>query len=297
MMNKLLIFALVSMGLLSAVVRSEEITIKPAKLVLNAELLVASEAITEGPMVLLLHGTLAHNKMEIIATMQELLADEGINSLAPNLSLGLNHRQGFYDCETDHLHRHENAKIELGYWVNWLKQQGVDRVLIAGHSRGGSQAAAYSIAADEVIKGQFLIAPSDSTQQSRAEGYEQRYMVALADKIAQAKALQAHEWMPERTSFIYCLRGGKVSAGSFLSYYDPQESLNTVDLLQGQTLPTLIVAGTADEVVADLPAQIETADLPQVRFEILEDADHFFRDLYADEVLELMLEHIEEVMP
>jgi pimeloyl-ACP methyl ester carboxylesterase len=70
-----------------------------------------------------------------------------------------------------------------------------------------------------------------------------------------------------------------------------------VDLLQGQTLPTLIVAGTADEVVADLPAQIEAADLPQVRFEILEDADHFFRDLYADEVLELMLEHIEEVMP
>lgn len=296
MMKKLLLPLMVSLGMMSGPLMAEEVIMKSGSLTLNAELSVASDAITDGPMVLILHGTLAHNQMEIIATLQELLADEGINSLAPNLSLGVDNRHGAYDCETDHVHKHEDAQTELGLWADWLQNQGVEQVLIAGHSRGGSQVAAYTQNAHEIIKGQILIAPSDSTAEGRATGYEKRYMVPLASKVAEAKALAADAWMPKHTSFIYCLRGGEVSAGSFLSYYSPQQSLNTVELLQGQALPTIIVAGTADKVVANLPAQVEAADLPQVRFEILEDADHYFRDLYADEVLEFMLEQLDEVM-
>ncbi len=295
-MKKLFLPALLTVGLMASAVQAEEVTIKPDALALNAELSVATGDITEGPMVLIQHGTLAHNKMEIIATLQELLADEEINSLAPNLSLGMDNRHGAYDCETDHVHKHENAMTELGHWVEWLKAQGVEQVLIAGHSRGGGQVAAYSRHADPVVKSQFLIAPTDSTASKRAAGYEKNYAVALADKVAEAKALPADAWMSDNTSFIYCLRGGKVSAASFLSYYDPQDEQNTVELLKGQSLATTIIAGSLDKVVPDLPSQVEAAGLDHVRFEMLEDADHFFRDLYADEIVEYMLEQLDEVM-
>ncbi|HCH24789.1 MAG TPA: alpha/beta hydrolase [Oceanospirillaceae bacterium] len=296
-MKNILISTLLGLGLLvNSAAQAEEIVIKPDALTLNAKLSVANGDITSGPMVLLLHGTLAHNDMEIIATLQELMADEEINSLAPNLSLGVDNRHGVYDCETDHVHKHEDAVTELGYWVDWLKAQGVEQVLIAGHSRGGGQVAAYTRNADAVVKGQFLLAPTDSMPADQAAGYARRYTVPLADKVAEAKALPADGWMSDKTSFIYCLRGGKVSAASFLSYYAPQATHNTVELLQGQALPTMIVAGSADKVVDNLPAQVEAAGLPQVRFELLEDADHYFRDLYADEVLEYMLEQLDEVM-
>ena len=295
-MKKLLLSTLLTVGLLAPAVHAEEVTIKPGALTLNAELSVAAGDITDGPMVLIQHGTLAHNKMEIIATLQELLADEEINSLAPNLSLGMDNRHGSYDCETDHVHKHEDAMTELGQWVDWLKAQGVEQILIAGHSRGGGQVAAYTRNADAVIKGQFLIAPTDTTAETRAAGYEKRYSVPLADKVAQAKALASDAWMPENTSFIYCLRGGEVSAGSFLSYYDPQDEMNTVELLKDQSLPTTIIAGSLDKVVPNLPAQVDAAALDHVRFEVLEDADHYFRDLYADEIIEYMLEQLDEVM-
>lgn len=295
-MKKLLLPTLLTVGLLAPAVQAEEVTIKPGALTLNAELSVAAGDITDGPMVLIQHGTLAHNKMEIIATLQELLADEEINSLAPNLSLGMDNRHGTYDCETDHVHKHENAMTELGQWVDWLKAQGVEQILIAGHSRGGGQVAAYTRNADAAVKGQFLIAPTDTTAETRAVGYEKRYSVPLADKVAEAKALAADQWMPKNTSFIYCLRGGEVSAGSFLSYYDPQDEMNTVELLKGQSLPTSIIAGSLDKVVPNLPDQVEAAALDHVRFEMLEDADHYFRDLYADEIIEYMLEQLDEVM-
>ena len=101
--------------------------------------------------------------MEIIATMQALLADEGMNSLAPNLSPGIDNRRGFYDCEANHAHLHENAMLELGYWLKWLQEQSVEQVLVAGYSLGASRVAAYARKARSIVKGQFLIAPYVST--------------------------------------------------------------------------------------------------------------------------------------
>jgi pimeloyl-ACP methyl ester carboxylesterase len=281
---------------LSELVSATAVTIKPADLVLNGELSVVTDDIADSPMVLILHGTLAHKGMEIVATMQQLLTDEAINSLAINLSLGLNDRQGFYDCKINHVHKHENAILELGYWVDWLKQQGVTQVLTVGHSRGASQVAAYNRSGDAVVKGQFLIAPITWHHDGLAKAYQQRYKVSLADKLAEAYNLPADSWMPKHTNFLYCTQGGLVSAGSFLSYYDPDQTLHTPELLQGQHLPTIVVAGSVDEVVTDLPQQMALYNLPQVKFEIIEDADHFFRDLYADELLEHLLIQLEEVM-
>ena len=67
---------------------AEKVTLEHDGLTLNASL-EKSGNWPEGPLVLMTHGTLAHSGMEIMATLQELFAENDISSLAINLSLGI----------------------------------------------------------------------------------------------------------------------------------------------------------------------------------------------------------------
>ena len=50
--------------------------------------------------------------------------------------------------------------------------------------------------------------------------------------------------------------------------------------------------GSADEVVADLPARLEGFSQDNVTIETIDGADHFFRDLYADELAERVADFV-----
>ena len=89
--------------------------------------------------VILLHDTLGHHRMELMAALQELLHARGVNSLAITLSLGLNARRGMFDCGIEQDHRSEDAREELQTWISWLKEKGAGSVILAGHGRGGSR--------------------------------------------------------------------------------------------------------------------------------------------------------------
>ena len=279
-------------GLMSISISAEEIIIKADQLRLNATLNLVTDSIDEGPLVLLVHGTLGHKDMEIIANLQTLLADEEINSLAINLSLGIDNRQGPFDCAVPHEHRHEDAAAEIATWIEWLKGQGVDQVLLAGHSRGGSQVAAYSQNADAIVMGQVLIAPSTWSRKYAAKAYQNRFQKRLGDLIEVATQQATNGWMPEPTSLVYCANALKVKAASFLSYYQPPQTLNTPDLLVEGGLTTLVLGAGDDQVVKNLPQQMQLRDFSNVEFVMVDDADHFFRDLYADDVVEAMIENI-----
>jgi pimeloyl-ACP methyl ester carboxylesterase len=117
--------------------------------------------------VLLLHDTLAHNRMEILSALQELLRERGVNSLAITLSLGLNERRGLFDCGIEQDHRNEDAIVEIQGWVDWLKQQEAANITLAGHARGGNQIAIYAAKEpDAAVKRLVLIAPLADTQTS-----------------------------------------------------------------------------------------------------------------------------------
>jgi pimeloyl-ACP methyl ester carboxylesterase len=280
-------------GFMSFAASAQEITIKPDQLRLNAQLNIASNSINDGPLVLLVHGTLAHNGMEIIANLQSLLEDESLNSLAINLSLGMDNRHGTYDCAVPHQHRHQNAVAEIALWIEWLKEQGVDQVLLAGHSRGGSQVAAYNQNPDSTVIGQVLVAPATWNAQAMEASYYNRYQKRLADLIDLAKQQPEGGWMPQPTSFIYCRNAPKVKASSFLSYYNPPQTLNTPDLLVDGGLHTVILAGSEDDVVKDLPEQLENRELSNVEFILVDGADHYFRDLYSDDIVEAIVDSID----
>ncbi|KXJ55092.1 MAG: alpha-beta hydrolase superfamily lysophospholipase [Neptuniibacter pectenicola] len=282
---------LVSSILCSTTLRAEEVLLKQNNLTLNANLQLAEDSGFD-KILLITHGTLAHNGMEIIATWQSLLEEEGISSLAINLSLGLDNRHGMYDCQVPHTHKHTDAIAEIDAWVNWLKTQGSQSIILAAHSRGGNQTAWYTDThSDPVIKGQILIAPQTWSENDEEENYAARYQHPLKQQLERARQLAPAQRLTE-TDFIYCEKT-TVSAASFLNYYQPNPRLDTPTLLTNTTLPTLVFAGSEDTTVHGLLEKMTALNNALITTVQIEGADHFFRDLYMDEVTEHSLLFIE----
>lgn len=277
---------------------AEEVRMELNGMTLNANLELAQGSKISDGVVLMTHGTLAHRGMEIMATLQSLFSENGINSLAINLSLGIDDRHGMYDCATPHTHRHTDALDEIGAWLGWLQEQGAERVTLLGHSRGGNQTAWFAAERDEaVIDKILLVAPSTWDRDSSASGYKKRYgkdlkpLLSRADKlieIRRADTLLAH------TDFIYC-PDTTVSAAAFVSYYSDEPRMDTPYLLSEVSKPVLVFVGSEDKVVKQLETKMgPLADSGAVRVEIIEGADHYFRDLYAEELVEMAVEFIQE---
>ena len=159
-MRKLAQYTLVLLFLCTTAT-AEEVRINHQGMVLNANLERGSDNWTNGSLVLMTHGTLAHRGMEIMATLQEMLSEREVSSLAINLSLGLDDRPAaMYPCPTPHTHKHTDAEGEIGVWLKWAKNQGVKNILLLGHSRGGNQTARFAAAnPDPFITRVVLIAP------------------------------------------------------------------------------------------------------------------------------------------
>jgi len=295
MTRSILTKALLATLLTSPTLSAEEITLQHDGLTLNANLEISDNRSLADGAVLIIHGTLAHNGMDIISTLQELLADEGYNSLAINLSLGQSDRHGMYDCTIPHTHKHSDALNEIGAWVDWLKSKGSDNIVLMAHSRGGNQTAMFTDQNnDPVVKAQILIAPQTWSAAEATAGYEKRYQQPLQPLLTKAETLAdkgGEQWL-ERTGFIYCA-DSKVTPDSFLSYYTPNEHLDTPTLLTSARLPTLVFYGTEDDVVTDLAEKMAVVSNDKVTTIGVEGSDHFFLDLYADEVIEGTLEFLE----
>lgn len=271
-------------------VMAEEVKIESAGLALNANIKAAQEKWQDGTVILITHGTLAHNGMEIITTLQGLFAEQGLSSLAINLSLGLDDRRGMYDCAVPHTHRHTDALDEIGVWLDWLKMQGVKQVVLTGHSRGGDQTAWFAAERpDPAVKGVILVAPMTWSETYATSDYQKRFKSELAPVLKRAEDLvsvgKGVAWL-EKTGFIYC-PDAKVQAQAFVSYHAPEERLDTPTLLPRIKVPVLVFAGTEDEVVPDVAQKVgPLADGTKIRLQVIDGADHYFRDLYADDLVE-----------
>ncbi len=281
------IFALAA--LLIAPARADEVKIDIQGLTVLGELQIApGKSLKANGVVLLLHGTLAHNRMEVISAQQDLLRERGINSLAITLSLGLNERRGLFDCNIEQDHRHEDAIVEIGAWVKWLKEQGATDITLAGHSRGGAQVAVYATKEpDKAVKRLVLIAPiADSTTSLEAD-FTQRFHQPLAPLLAQAEKMVAEDqgsMLMTGVPFLVC-DNAKVTADAFVNYYGPNQNLYTPSILPNIRLPVLIVVGELDPLSHELlPAVQGIPGANNIRIETIAAADHFFRDLAADDL-------------
>ena len=276
---------------------ASEVKLQQDKLTLNANLEKA-EGWPAGPTVLITHGTLYHNKSELTTVLQELFLENGVSSLAINLGLGLNDRHGPYDCATLHTHKHEDAVNEIGAWLGWLKEQGVKHVALLGHSRGGNQTAWFAAEHDEpVIRQVILVAPQTWSPEAAARDYEESYGKPLAPVLKQATDLVAagqSETVMEHTDFIYC-KDTTASAAAVVSYYTPDPRKDTPYLLPQVKKPLLVFVGTEDKLMLEVDEKLAPlAAAGTIDLEVMEGADHFFRDLYAEDLVDRAVEFINE---
>jgi len=277
---------------------ADEVSHEFGDVTLSANLTLADGKTIKDEVVLITHGTLAHSKMELISTVQTLLSEAGHSSLAINLGLGAPDREFMYDCKTPHNHSFHDAMAEIGAWLDWLRQHGTASVILMGHSRGGNQTAWFSAETDHVLVRKIvLLAPATWHATKTETGYAKRHRKPLADVLRAAQALVNQgqgDVMMEKTGFSYCRRAS-VTAATFLSYYLPDQRRHSPALLARIKKPTLIIAGSEDKVVTGLDEMVPALLHAETqRFEIIEGGGHFFRDLYAEDVVDLVVEFIAE---
>jgi len=280
---------LLSMALIPAY--AHDVTVQSGALTLNANL----EQAADWPqrVILMTHGTLAHNKMEIMSSLQSLLKQRGYSSLSINLSYAIDKRaSAMYDCTTPHKHKHTDALDEIGTWLNYLKQQGATDVTLLGHSRGGNQTAWFAAERDDAaVQRVVLIAPATWDATSAAQSYQNNYGKALAPLVENAAA-QKGDALLSHANLLYC-KDSKVSAASFVSYYKNEPRFDTPVLLQKISKPILVFAGSEDTVVPDVVQKFRPlVNGKKVQLTTITGADHFFLDLYSIDVADAVAKFV-----
>jgi pimeloyl-ACP methyl ester carboxylesterase len=277
--------------LISAGVSADEVTVPFKGLTLAGELkLPEGKQLGDGPVFLITHGTLAHSRMEIIQTLQQQLVVRGYGTLAITLSLGQDHRPNVYDCTTLQNHRHTGGMEEIGAWVAWLKSQGAKQVVLLGHSRGGNQSAWFAAEHDDpIVSKVVLLAPMTWNPRGAIDSYRRDYGADLRSVFAQAqkRVSQGQGDAPmKEVGFLHC-RNASVTAATFIDYYRNDPRFDTPVLLKSIARPVLVIVGTDDKVVPDLAKKVQPlADGDRIQLKLVDGADHFFRDLYAEEAVD-----------
>lgn len=267
---------------------AENVSLKHQGLTLNANLEMAPGKSMKDGVILMTHGTLAHGRMEIMAALQETMKARGYNSLSINLSYANDNRAyAMYDCAQPHAHRHEDAVGEIGAWVDWLKTKGAAKIAVLGHSRGGNQTAWYAAGKpDAAVNAVILIAPGSWTADYLAKDYRSRFGQELGPVLAKARAaVKAGKGASPlaKTGVVYC-KDAQTTAASLVSYHGFDPRMETFKLLGKIRPPVLVIAGSADETTPGVAEKAKPhADGKHVSLVGIEGADHFFRDLYADE--------------
>ena len=274
---------------------AEEVKINHGGLTLNADLELAGGKTLADGVVLMTHGLLAHKGMEIMMALKGLLAERGLNTLAINLSLDLDDRHGMVDCPTPHRHRDADAMGEIAAWVAWLNNKGAGPVTLLGHSRGGNQAARYAAGnPDPAVKRLVLVAPATSNPGKPARGYYRRYKKDLAPLLKKARDLMAAgkgDALMKDVDFLYCPKT-TVTAATFADYYGANPERDTPSVIRRITLPVLAVAGGSDRVNPHFGKKMKKLPQANVKLVVIEDAGHFFRDLFGEDLADAIAEFI-----
>lgn len=277
--------------------QAAEVHVPHGGLALDGNLVLADGKALGDGVVLITHGTLAHNGMEIVQSLQDLLRERGLSSLAINLSLGLNDRHGMYDCSVPHRHRNSDAIAEIAAWVDWLKAQGTKSIVLLGHSRGANQTAWYAAErTDPAVTAMVLVAPLLPVPADMQKSYQKAFGKDLEPVLARARDQVARgegQTLMQPVDILYCADTA-ATAEALLSYHVLEPRMDTPALMQRASVPTLVIAGSADEQVPGVDRAFESlAREGKVRLTVIDGADHFFRDLYAEDTADAIAEFLQ----
>ena len=278
-------FCRVGFVLVASSVSAQEVSLDSNGLTLLADFIEVEG--TSGPVALITHGTLAHKDMELVESLQEALAEEGVSSLAHTLSLGLNARRGMFDCEQTHRHRDEDADAEIALWIDWLHSEGHERIALVGHSRGGKQVARTAATRDD-LSAVVLIAPITKANGERAF----KRSPTLEGEVLKS-GNNGEELTVKTPSFLHC-GPTQVTFDSHASYH-PNMSTGAETFVENISAPVLVIAGSKDRVVPEVPATFIPLLGESLSFKLIEDAGHMFLDFHVDDAAMLIAEFLTDL--
>jgi len=297
-MRALIVFALAALSIAAVIERcaAEQVSLDYLGLELSANLEVAPGKSLKNEVLLLVHDTLGHDRMELMAALQDALRDQGISSLAITLGLGMDKRHGMFDCAMEQDHRHEDAIDEIANWVLWLKEKGATSITVAGHGRGANQVALYAInRLDKTVKRAVLMSPLMQSEEKAEAEYRARFGQSLRQELAKAEELVASErgnLLVDVPGFLTCAKP-QVTASAFADYYGANAKFKTTNLLQSIKVPVLVAVGDADPVLSEVKAaEPEFSSLKTVTMAVIPGADQDFRDMGADDLARKIKEFI-----
>lgn len=260
---------------------AEPVQIKPDALRLNGNLeLPAGRSVSDG-VALVVHGTLSHYGQETIVALQTDLKILGVATLAITLSLGIDDRKGPRACETPHAYTMAEIGGELDRWIEWLQLNGARSIDLIGFSRGGAQAAVMA-AQRRSLRRVVLLAPAFATSAELEDSYARAFGQPLKPMLDAARAA------PQETrtvDFLLCRRA-PVTGAAFVDAY--REILPETAAALPQ--PVLVLIAGNDKIVPGLDQKLP----PAVRRIVIEDSDHFFKDLYGEDAADAIADFLTE---
>ena len=274
---------------------AEEVTASYKGLTVNANLEIADGKNLSDGVVLIMHGMMGHNKMELVQASQQLLLENDLSSLAFNISLDLDNRHGFFDCAWPQTHEQQDAVAELEFWVDWLRQRGARQIALMAHSRGSNQAMIYAAEhLDPEITHLIMLAPGADDVK---EPYEERYgpiFDETVDRMNERIALGKGNELVSNVDFWFCPKAD-VTPSSYISYYGENSKFRKFyKYLAEIEIPTMVITGTQDERFPNISKQVSPyVDGKRLFLVEIENAGHFFRDLNIEEAIEELIEFID----
>jgi alpha/beta superfamily hydrolase len=245
---------------------------------------------------LIVHGARSYKGMEIIQSLTSRLHSEGYDVLTINLSYGIDKREDkFLDCNIKHNHNEHQSVKEIVKWYKYLENKGYKKINFIGHSRGAYNVVQALSIINKATVNSYLLAPTIDTYIGTKEYYENELNIPYKDIISDNK----NYYIKDKyglINFLFC-ENVNVSAKTFRSYLDFSNNkdlypftFDMIELLNDSKSQTIVFSGTEDEILEDTYKKYDLINNANIRTVIVDGAGHFFRDLYLDEVIDVILE-------
>lgn len=234
------------------------------------------------PAVLILHGFLTTHHFHTVQTIKQAFEQAGYSTLAPTLTLNVDRRREFLQCNALHTHTLENDLLEIDFWIQWLKQQGHEKVVLVGHS-SGSQTLLHFLAQKnhpDIALGLFtslffMNGPEMGTREAELQSAQ--------------KALQTGDNSASKYHFLFCQNNYFATPESFLSY-QKLDRTTVLSHLTNLDLPHYTLMGEEDKRYQNVGSEwLVQLKATGTQLQVIPKANHFFASDSAQALQEAVI--------
>ena len=239
---------------------------------------------------LLLHGTRGHQNLELISSLRESLLDIGIDSLSINLSYGVEDRNNdFLPCDIHHQHTVKDSLDEIKLWYKFISNKGYTKLYLIGHSRGALDILNFYLnERDDLMNPDiiFLLAPIIDSDYDHKINYQANHNIDI-ESINIKDNLSIN--------FLGCEKAS-VSGETFRSYYYNPETKSLIEALKSSSVQTRVITGSEDKITPNTHQVVQdlVSEKNNIRLFQIDGSDHFFRDFYFDDLMEIISTEVEK---